>query len=300
MPKQDDTLPENTQDTSGSNTDTPETQPDSSQDTIQPLNEEDIINFDNNIDSIDITHIQPIDETTQEATEEVEINQTTIIEDTIPENIPSDEADIIQSPLQEPEVAPQPTDDDHIEVVHIKHTDSTNVPRVKDPETESEAETFFIAELNRRYRFLQYDNALNPLSYDEKLDGLYDALEEINQYSPQTDYTLLHFATVGRRYRRLLLIGAAKYCILTLVSHWTSDGIDVAVEDLSVSNKLSDFQSLLQTLTEQFNEGLSNLKEYDRLTVKSSTFSTGGRRFSQSSAMGRRASSLTSGGRIIG
>lgn len=169
----------------------------------------------------------------------------------------------------------------------------------KDIKTEEQAELFFIKEIDRRYRFQQYETMVERLNADEKLDAIYDALEEINETTPQSSYTLQQMATLGHRYRRLLIIGAARNCVMTLISIFTSDGIDVSVEDLSMPNKLGDFTSLHSMLNEQFQEKMKELKAYDRLTIKTSTFPTGARRYGNRGGISERVSYYTNNGHRI-
>lgn len=230
-------------------------------------------------------------------TDSTEVKPKAISADQVTQNI-TDSIQIKSNPALDDQ-APQPTE--QVAITTIKSNTPADPPRI-DPETvqtTEQAELFFVYELARRYRFFKYFNALENLNKEEIIDALYDALEEINEMTPQSDYTLLKLVSRGRRYRRVLILGAAKYCVITLISHWTSDGIDVTVEDLSVSSKLSDFQSLLSTISDQFTERLKELKAYDRLTIKTSTFSTGARRFATASVT-TRVGRLVSSGRRIG
>lgn len=207
--------------------------------------------------------------------------------------------DLELSPEQDLDIVTQPSSDE-IDIISVKSTSPAQPPRI-DPdsiETISQAETFFYNEVCRRYRFNMYENALENLTKDEIIDAIYDSLEEINETTPQTDYTLLSLVQRGRRYRRLMIIGAGKYSIITLISHWSSNGIDVQVEDLSLSSKLGDFQSLLSTLQEQFAEKLKELKAYDRLAIKQSAFSTGRLKYGNINGYSR-LSALTQGGRRL-
>lgn len=165
--------------------------------------------------------------------------------------------------------------------------------------TEEMALEFFYLEVCRRYRFLQYENALENLDKEEIYDAITDALEEINEYPPRSQRTLLDFVKLGIRYRRLLIMGAARNAVSTLVSIWTSNGIDVSVEDLSVSSKLGDFQSLLSTLTEQFEKALTEMKQKDKLCITSFTYSTGGRRFPRTTSFSTRISNIRKSGGFI-
>lgn len=146
---------------------------------------------------------------------------------------------------------------------------------VNDIVTEQHAVSYFVQEVKRRMRFGAYDNMINPLNNQEIEDAVYDALEEINNVPPITRFTPLTFIQNKRRYRRVVITCAAKFAVLTLISEWTANGLNVGVEDLSVDNKIGDFQSLLSTLNDEYKEQLQQMKQYDRLYVTSTTFSTG-------------------------
>lgn len=218
-----------------------------------------------------------IDEHTPIITEQITINSKVETEpkDTVP-NTSSEQIDITR-------IAGEP-------IIHPVRVNP------KDIKTDEQAELFFIGEIDRRYRFQQYDNMMERLNQEEKLDAIYDAIEEINETTPQSSYTLLQMATLGSRYRRLLIIGAARNCIMTLISIFTSDGIDVSVEDLSMPNKLGDFTSLHSMLNEQFQERLKELKAYDRLTIKTSQFPTGSRRYGNRSGISSRVGYYSNNG----
>lgn len=174
------------------------------------------------------------------------------------------------------------------EIVTLRHHHDTGVLPRLDPdkvETEAQALDFMYNEVLRRFRFNQYEDMLPPPVHRlEVEDALYDALEEINQYiQPRSSWELLHFVKKGRRYRRVLFLGAAKNILLMLYSHWTSAGCEVVIEDFSVENKTSDISSLYEEVKSVFQEMLTQMKEYDRLTAKISTFSTGKRRYGSGS-----------------
>lgn len=188
-----------------------------------------------------------------------------------------------------------------IEVLKIKNTSSETPRRIAPTsvKTEEQAITYFINEVNRRYRFNQYDNMIDKLEPIEIEDALFDALEEINQHSPATDYNLLHFVTTGMRYRKLLILGTAKNALTTLISIWAANGINVSVEDLSVDNKFGDMQSFKDSIVTEFNELLEAFKSYDRLAVSQSTFSTGARQYSKVGNFNFRVGMIVrNGGRI--
>lgn len=198
--------------------------------------------------------------------------------DSVPQ--PQDQLDIAQT--QKPslnDTVAMPEED----IVTLKHSHDTGVPPRLDAtkiETEEQALDYFYNELMRRFRFNKYDNMIDaPTSKLEVTDSLEDALEEINSFiQPHSNWDLLYFVKKGRRYRRLLLLGAAKNVLQMLLSDWTANGVEVVIEDFSVEDKTSSIESLYSTLREQFQEQLQQMKEYDRLTVKYSTFATGKRR----------------------
>lgn len=191
---------------------------------------------------------------------------------------------------------------EEIEEREIKFNEKGIPPRI-DPDkvkTEGAALWFFTSEVKRRFRLDRYDNMLEKLSDVEIEDALYDALEEINQHTPVTTFNFVQLMAQGQRYRRLLIIGAGKYCTQTLLSEWVSNGMDIAVEDISLANKQGDFQSLFDNLKTQFEEGLTALKAYDRLKTIRSTYPTGASRFTGgSSTITKRIDNIYSaGGRI--
>lgn len=225
---------------------------------------------------------------------------TKVYPDTI--NTPTDQVDIAKA---------QSTADSYDsgiaeDITTLRYHHETGVmPRIdaSKVETNDQALDYFYNELLRRFRFNMYDNMIDaPLHRLEIEDALEDALEEINQYiQPKSNWDLLYFVKKGRRYRRLLLMGAAKNVMLSMVSLGTSNGVEVAIEDFSVQDKTSDFMSLYNELKDVFQEQLTQMKEYDRLSVKFSTFSTGKRRISSTNnSLAIRTSRIIRQGGIIG
>lgn len=149
------------------------------------------------------------------------------------------------------------------------------LPDIASIKTEEQAEQYFVQEMRRRYRLDKYYNMVDNLDDMEILDAIYDALQEINEYQPITNYTLLHLLPKTQRYRRTLLYGAGAFAILTLMSEWSANGMSVAIEDLSFDNKLSELSEYQQKLYEQFTDSLERLKQRDRWAVSQSRFSTG-------------------------
>lgn len=215
---------------------------------------------------------------------------------------PQDQVNIAQT--QKPSIedsVSMPNED----ITTLKHSHDTGVPPRLDTtkiETEEQALDYFYNELMRRFRFNKYDNMIDaPTHKLEVEDALDDAVEEINEFiQPRTNWDLLYFVKKGRRYRRLLLLGAAKNVLQMLTSEWIANGVDVVIEDFQVDNKTSDTQGFYDAIREQFQEQLQQMKEYDRLTVKYSTFSTGKRRWGSgyNSLVARTTRIVRSGGII--
>lgn len=195
------------------------------------------------------------------------------------------------------------TTDDTVMLQH--HTETGVLPRLdaQAVETEQQAFEFMYNEVLRRFRFNQYENMIEaPVNKLEVEDAIYDALEEINQQiAPHKVWDLLHFVKLGRRYRRLLFLGSAKNLLLMLVSHSTSNGTTVSIEDFEVADKTSDFMNLYEEIKNVFNEMMTQMKEYDRLTVKSSSFSTGKRQYGIGyNSTGIRVARIIRNGGLIG
>lgn len=202
----------------------------------------------------------------------------------------------------EDELNPQLDIEDRAEIVKLKKVPSADSPRINpdDVKTEEQAIVFFQSELVRRYRFFRYDNMIDNLTNDELEDAIYDALEIINQTPPIWSRGLLDFVALGRRYRRLLLHGAAYYALMTLWSEWSANGMNITIEDLGVDNKTGDIQTLMDAQWNIFQEMLKEMKEFDRQAIKVSHFNTGlySRSFGSSSYTVRVESIIRSGGRL--
>lgn len=186
-----------------------------------------------------------------------------------------------------------------IEIEIDKGDNNETLPRIKSVKTEADAVDYFSNEVRRRFRFNQYETMIENIQPSEVEDAIYDTLEEINQTPPLTNLELLHFVKKGVRYRRVFILGVAKNILLTLTSIWSANGMEVTIEDLSADNKLSDIQSLYETLNEQFIEALTQLKEYDRIITRSFKYTTGRYRFGNQS-VAQRMSRIVSNGGFLG
>lgn len=276
-----------------------------------------IFDFDENFNRTELTEEDYLDFSNMSDSITIEKNLTEV-SDEFDTTIIQDKAEIGKNNTDLNESVPQPEDDveiqvnrgiqdhydgvdDYADIVKVKNPSNGIIPRIRPSsvQTTEQAESFFIAEVRRRFRFNLYDNMIDPLENVEIEDAIYDALEEINQTPPFTSYTLMQLVQRGSRYRRVLILGAAKYCLLNLGSIWAANGINVSIEDLSVDNKTSDMNSLYTTVAEQYQEALTQMKEYDRLAVSQSTFSTGSRKFGATGNLTSRVSTiLRTGGRL--
>ena len=216
-------------------------------------------------------------------------------------DMPKDSVEIQRENALNDKVAPP--DGDMLYLRH--HTDTGVLPRLDADKVETEAQAleYLYNEVLRRFRFNQYDNMIDaPTNRLEVEDAIYDALEEIVQtIAPNKQYDLVHFIKLGRRYRRLLFLGSAKNLLLSIVSLSTSNGMTVSIEDFEVSDKTSDFMSLYEEVKGVFNEQLEVMKAYDRMAVRTSTFSTGKRRYAQGyNSIAFRTSRIIRNGGMLG
>jgi len=105
---------------------------------------------------------------------------------------------------------------------------------------------------------------------DEIKAAILDSLDQINANPPETQYTFEWVCSNGvdTRWYMLMIIGAARNIIFTIMSHWTHEGEDVTIGDLNAHNRLSDYQSLHDKLNTEFNERLEKLKTASQKYVK--------------------------------
>lgn len=142
----------------------------------QELVAEDYIDFSNMSDSVETA------------------KNNTDLTDTVPQ--PLDDVNIVVNNGFQDQV-PEPEDD--LSITKVKSPASGVIPRIRPSSvtTAEQAESFFVAEVRRRFRFNLYDNMIDPLERVEIEDALYDALEEINQTPPFTGYTMLSLVQRG-------------------------------------------------------------------------------------------------------
>lgn len=120
----------------------------------------------------------------------------------------------------------------------------------------------YVSEVERKARFHLIDDLVSKPSTDELKDAIYDAMDDINSTEPETAYKVQEVLDMtDTRLKRLLTIGASRNAIQTLIYDWTANGLDADLGNgISVANRLGDFQSLHQQLTDEFNDRLEKFK----------------------------------------
>lgn len=99
---------------------------------------------------------------------------------------------------------------------------------------------------------------VGKLSDDEIKQSIKSTVGEINCKVPVTNYSLDELVAMGSSWEYLLLIGASKNAIRTLIFNWTSEGITIQDDIASVESKLNDYNSLYSTLYEEFSSSFTN------------------------------------------
>lgn len=117
-----------------------------------------------------------------------------------------------------------------------------------------------------RYRLSKMDNLLeNPPTIDEAEEFIFDALQDINSFPPQTFFTIEQVydqdaSGYDPRWKTLLFLAICKYAILQQVVHWTGEGLEGQIDELVAENRRSDYESLLSFITEEFDKKCERLK----------------------------------------
>nr|DAX81727.1 MAG TPA: hypothetical protein [Bacteriophage sp.] len=119
-----------------------------------------------------------------------------------------------------------------------------------------------IKEVKLRARFDNIDDIVDLPSDDEIKAAIYDTLDDINSLEPETYLKLDTVLTIDdTRWRRLLVLGTAANTVQTLVFDWTHNGFEADLNNgVNVTNRLSDYQTLLQSLKNEFDQRLEKLK----------------------------------------
>lgn len=118
-----------------------------------------------------------------------------------------------------------------------------------------------IAAVVRQGRFDRLDTMICPINRDEIIDAIYNALDDINTYPPQTFFSLQDvMSQKDTRWKRILILRATANCIDNLLYQWTADGIDVVLGEFQVQDKTSAYQTLFDTMQTKFDDLLTKLK----------------------------------------
>lgn len=127
-----------------------------------------------------------------------------------------------------------------------------------------------VAELDARYRFPAHDNLTSKLTPEEKKAALFDALQDINAFPPQTFFLMEQVSPVAAdpRWARLLYLGAAVNCYKTLIADTTANGFTLQVDEFNVDSRLDEYKNLHDTLKTDFEEKLEKLKTTSQKFIK--------------------------------
>lgn len=131
-------------------------------------------------------------------------------------------------------------------------------------------------DLDKRTRFSQIDNFVNPPTIKEVDAAIFDAVQDINALEPMTSYTIegIHGEDDGRWYRCLML-GASKNVINMLILDWTAHGLSVDLGDgVALEDRLSNYNTLHDKLKTEFDELLQKLKASVHKHTNVKTFTT--------------------------
>jgi len=133
----------------------------------------------------------------------------------------------------------------------------------------------FIDEIKKRGRFSTIEGYVVTPSDSEITSAIYDTLDDINSFPPQTGYELSSiYENHDTRWKRLVIYGAVANVLSILVVDWVDKGIDADINDMSIQSKKSDYESLRDHYIEQFNDKLEKLKKSSQKFVKRGTYST--------------------------
>lgn len=125
-----------------------------------------------------------------------------------------------------------------------------------------------------RTRFPIMENILEAITDDEIGYAVLDALDEINSFEPETKFTLVDVWTQeDTRWKRLLLLGANKNSILTLLNDWTQRGfdVDIANGEIRQEDRRERINDLYSTLNDRFDDLLDRLKRTSQRFAKGFT-----------------------------
>jgi len=131
-----------------------------------------------------------------------------------------------------------------------------------------------LEKIELRYRLSKMDNLLeNPPTPEEAEEFIFDALQDINSFPPQTFFTVEQAydsdATgYDPRWKTLLFLGICKYAILQQVIHWTGEGLEGRIDELVAENKRPDYESLLSIITDEFDTKCERLKQTSQKFIR--------------------------------
>lgn len=129
--------------------------------------------------------------------------------------------------------------------------------------TTEEAVQYIIERCRVMARLNEQDNGIRPPSDDEMTIALEDALNYINSFPPQTSLALLSVINNDdeRKYITLICYGTLKFTFEQMLAYIKANLMDVVIDEFAISSRLNEYESLLGTYNQLFEQRLQQDKQ---------------------------------------
>ena len=130
--------------------------------------------------------------------------------------------------------------------------------------------------IKTRTRLNKLDEEIPAPSATEMNEAIFAALDEINSHEPRTNFTLEYAfkSAPDTRLQTILILGASKNLLETLLYDYTANGDDASIDVISVQSRLSDFNGLYSTIKSSFDERLEKYKRTATKRIKAGFYQT--------------------------
>lgn len=141
--------------------------------------------------------------------------------------------------------------------------------------SEAEAVEYFVEKVEAAVRKANLDVMVPNPSPDEITASIYDILDDINSFAPETHFTLENIANMTDvRWKRLIVLGAAALCFDVMIAELTANGVDIQVGDFNLPSKLTDISAFRENWYAQFTTLLERLKISSQRFVRFKKYAT--------------------------
>ena len=113
--------------------------------------------------------------------------------------------------------------------------------------------------ITTKSRLDKSENMVSKPTYEEFEVAILEALADINSFPPKSAVTV-ESALANPTIKMILVTGASRYILDTVISEWVSNGQDFSIAEFEIIDRLDRYESYRDSLQDSFEKKLENAK----------------------------------------